>query len=311
VTERQPPAAARTVQAVLDETVAQRVAGLRIQARRAVEGLRSGIHRSPHRGASVIFAEHREYRPGDDLRLLDWRAYARNDRDSIKRFEQETHLKAHLLLDLSGSMAYGADDAAGGRKCHYAATLLAAIALILLGQGDAVGAALTPETPEGWLPARNRPDQLDALLRLLAREPVAGATTSLDAALTALTERAGRRGLVVVASDLLDFDPHGLDALSRLRARGHDVLVFQVLHPHELELPFDERLRFVDLEADTSLDVDASELRATYREEVQRFVDSCRARCIAAGARHTLARTDLPVQQVIAGALHAQAAAWG
>jgi uncharacterized protein (DUF58 family) len=311
VTDRESPAAARPASAVLDETVAQRVAGLRIQARRVVEGLRSGIHRSPHRGASVIFAEHREYRPGDDLRLLDWRAYARNDRDSIKRFEQETHLRAHLLLDVSASMAYGDDDAAGARKCHYAATLLAAIALILLGQGDAVGAYRAPESADGWLPARNRPDQLDLLLRLLAREPEPRSVSSLDTALTALAERVGRRGLVVVASDLLDFDPHGLDALSRLRARGNDVLVFQVLHPHELELPFDERLRFVDLEGEASLDVDASELRATYREEVQRFIDGCRARCIAAGARHALARTDLPVQQVIAGALHPQAAAWG
>src|SRR3954471_4860081 len=110
---------------VLSQEVVQRIANLRVRARHAVEGLRSGIHRSPHRGASVIFAEHREYRPGDDLRLLDWRAFARSDRYTIKHFEQETHLRANLLLDLSASMAFD-----GGRpatqKAHYAATLLAA-----------------------------------------------------------------------------------------------------------------------------------------------------------------------------------------
>src|SRR6476660_6891891 len=138
---------------VLSPEVVQRIANLRITARRAVEGLRSGIHRSPHRGASVIFAEHRDYRPGDDLRLLDWRAFARSDRYTIKHFEQETHLRAQLLLDVSASMAYDGDDPATDKR-GYAATLLAAMAFILLGQADAVGLMTLGDGVQDSVPAR-------------------------------------------------------------------------------------------------------------------------------------------------------------
>src|SRR6476661_364920 len=138
---------------VLSQEVVQRVANLRIQARRAVEGLRSGIHRSPHRGASMIFAEHREYRPGDDLRLLDWRAFARSDRYTIKRFEQETHLRAHLLLDVSASMDFDHGERATHKR-EYAAALLATMAFILLGQGDAVGLLTFGAQLAGVVPAR-------------------------------------------------------------------------------------------------------------------------------------------------------------
>jgi len=298
-----------TEQTLLDESIARRVSSLRVHARRAVEGLRSGIHRSPHRGASVIFAEHRDYRPGDDLRLLDWRAYARSDRHIIKRFEQETHLRAQLWLDCSASMDYGgaapvtgsADEAQ--HKHTHAATLLAAMAFILLGQGDAVGVVRFATKMGEALPARARPGQLEAALALLAEPPERGATTDLYTALSACAERAGRRGLVVIASDLLDLRPNALEPLSLLRAAGHDVLVFHVLHPDELELPFDERMRFVDPEGDGLLDTDPSAIRDAYKEQIGNLLVECRRRCMAAGARYALARTDTPVQQTIAEVL--------
>ena len=293
-------AAAGVDRLLLDENIARRVSSLRVHARRAVEGLRSGIHRSPHRGASVIFAEHRDYRPGDDLRLLDWRAYARSDRHIIKRFEQETHLRAQLWLDCSASMNYG-DDAQN--KHTHAATLLAAMAFILLGQGDAVGVVRFAQKMGEGLPPRARPGQLEAALALLAAPPERGEKTDLNAALSACAERAGRRGLVVVASDLLDPQPTALEPLSLLRAAGHDVLVFHVLHPHELELPFDERMRFVDPEGDGVLDTDPSAIREAYKEQIGNLLVDCRRRCMAAGARYALARTDTPVQQIIAEVL--------
>jgi len=285
---------------LLDENIARRVSTLRVHARRAVEGLRSGIHRSPHRGASVIFAEHRDYRPGDDLRLLDWRAYARSDRHIIKRFEQETHLRAQLWLDCSASMDYGDGDQ---HKHTHAATLLAAMAFILLGQGDAVGVVRFAATMGEALPPRARPGQLEAALALLAERPERGDKTDLYAALSACAERAGRRGLVVVASDLLDLTPNALEPLSLLRAAGHDVLVFHVMHPHELELPFDDRMRFVDPEGDGMLDTDPSAIREAYKEQIGKLLVDCRRRCMAAGARYALARTDTPVQQTIAEVL--------
>jgi uncharacterized protein (DUF58 family) len=291
---------------VLDQEVVQRIANLRVRARRAVEGLRSGIHRSPHRGASVIFAEHREYRPGDDLRLLDWRAFARSDRYTIKRFEQETHLRAHLLLDISPSMRFdgGAPDT---DKLGYAATVLAAMAFILLGQGDAVGLLTLDAALRDSIPARARPGQLEAILGMLGQLPPAGARTDLKAALEACSERVGRRGLVVLASDLLDFEPAALEPLSRLHTLGHDAIVFHVMHPHELDFPFHERLRFLDPETQETMDTDPDAVRRAYQHEVKSFVVTCRQRCTAAGARYVLARTDTPVQEVVAEALSIKA----
>lgn len=287
----------------LDPEVAKRVANLGFSARKAVEGLLSGVHRSPHRGASVIFVEHREYKPGDDLRLLDWRAYARSDRHQIKRFEQETHLRATLVLDISGSMAYG-----GGErrtKAEHAATLLGALAFLLVRQGDAPALAVITTRVDARLPARTKPAHLDEVLRTLAAPPVDGTPTSLRAALTEVAERAGRRGLVAIASDLLDFDERALEPLTYLVGRGHDVVLFHVLDPDELELPFDEPARFVGLEGEPTLDADPEALREAYRRELGVFLVSCRQRCVSVGARYVLARTDEPVERTLAAVLTA------
>ena len=285
----------------LDPETARRVANLSLTARRAVDGLLSGVHRSPHRGASVVFVEHREYRPGDDLRLLDWRAFARSDRHQIKRFEQETHLRATLVLDRSGSMAYGGE----GRptKHEQAATLLGALAFILARQGDAPGLAVIDDAVRARLPPRTRPAHLEEVLRELAAPPADGAPTRLRDALTEVAERAGRRGLVAVASDLLDFDERALEPLSYLVARGHDVVVFHVLDPDEIELPFEDPAHFEGLEGEEALDADPQSLRAAYREEIEAFLDRCRQRCVAVGARYVLGRTDQPVEQILASVL--------
>lgn len=285
----------------LDPEVAQRVANLSFAARKAVDGLLSGVHRSPHRGASVVFVEHREYKPGDDLRLLDWRAFARSDRHQIKRFEQETHLSATLVLDASGSMAYGGE--ARATKAEHAATLLGALALILIRQGDAAGLAVVSTKLDARLPPRTRPAHLDEVLRALAVPPVEGTPTDLGAALTEVAERAGRRGLVAVASDLLDFDERALEPLTYLIGHGHDVVIFHVLDPDEIELPFEEPARFVGLEGEATIDADPEALREAYLREVGTFLASCRARAVAAGARYVLARTDEPVERTLASVL--------
>lgn len=285
----------------LDPETAKRVANLTLQARKAVDGLLSGVHRSPHRGASVVFVEHREYRPGDDLRLLDWRAYARSDRHQIKRFEQETHLRATLVIDRSGSMAYGGE---GRRtKAEHAGTLLGALAFILVRQGDAAGLSVIDRAVQKRLPPRTRPAHLEEVLIELARPPERGTPTGLHDALTEVAERARRRGLVAIASDLLDFDDAALAPLSHLVGRGHDVVVFQVLDPDELELPFEDPARFEGLEGEPSLDADPETLREAYRAEVDRFVDACRRKCTAVGARWVLARTDEPPERTLASVL--------
>jgi uncharacterized protein (DUF58 family) len=299
---------------LLDQALTERIASLRVRASHAVDGIRSGMHKSPHRGASVIFAEHRDYRPGDDLRRLDWRAYARNDRYTVKHFEQETHLRAHLLLDLSASMAFDGGEPAT-HKATYAATLLAAFAWILLGQGDAVGAFAFDSDLRKALPARNRPDHLEALLSVLAL-PVAQTRhtptrAELARSLTALGERMGRRGLVVLASDLLESESDALAPLSHLSALGHDVMVLHVMHPHELEFPYKHGVMFEDAESPASLEADADTVRSAYLAELDAFLSQCKQRCLSAGARYTLARTDRPVETVLADVLlPARRAGW-
>jgi uncharacterized protein (DUF58 family) len=286
---------------LLDPALLQRIANLSVAARRAVDGALSGVHRSPHRGASVVFVEHREYRPGDDLRLLDWRAYARSDRHQIKRFEQETHLRATLVLDRSGSMAYGGE----GRptKADHAATLLAALAFLLIRQGDAPGLSTVDEAVRERLPPRTRASHLDELLRALAMPPVEGAPTDLRVALGEVAEQAGRRTLVVVASDLLDYADGALEPLAHLVGRGHDVVVLQVLDPDELTLPFSEPARFEGLEGEGSIDADPAALRSAYRERIDAFVEGCRSRCLHVGARYRLVPTDEPVERTLAAVL--------
>lgn len=288
--------------ATLDPEVAHRVAGLTLRARRAAEGLLTGLHKSPHRGASVVFVEHRDYRPGDDLRLLDWRAFARTDRHSIKHFEQETQLKATLVLDRSASMDWQGPSG-GPSKLDHAVTLLGALAYILVRQGDATGAAAIDTEIIEALPAKSRPAHLDAVLRTLSGRTRRGARTDLESALTSVAERSGRRGVVVVASDLLDLSPTALQPLAQLVTRGHDVLVLHVLHADEIDLPFEGPARFVGLEGEEPVEADVATIRAQYATELEAFLGEARQRCVAAGTRYALARTDEAPEHALAALL--------
>ncbi len=316
-------AAAREVDSapeVLDPGVAARARALSFRATRAVEGLLSGQHRSPHRGASVVFVEHREYRPGDEPRLIDWRAFARTDRHMIKRFEQETQLRALLLRDESGSMAFGGcvppkhETDEGRRKDDHAAELLAAFALLLIHQGDAVGVAGFGDGLEGDIVRpRSRAAHLDLVFRRLAVRADANrgrASTGLHRSLVEALEPAGRRGLVVIASDLLDLSPDALAPIAQLHARGHMVIVLHVLHSDELELPDVGAARFEGLEDEARVEADTHTARAQYAEEIERFLEDARLRCTAAGARYELAPTHVPVERVLARLLRRSRAGW-
>lgn len=284
----------------VDASLAERVAALRLDTAHVVDGVLSGMHRSPHRGASVVFVEHRDYRPGDDLRLLDWRAYARNDRHVTKRFEQETELSLHLWIDASASMAYGAG---AEEKARCAATLLAAFATLTQAQGDAVGVVRFDRAIQGELPPRTSPAHLRAALDELATPPARGARTSLEQALTEVLERTRRRGIVLVASDLLDLAEGALTPIELAARRGHDVRVFQILHRDELELPGEGPAVFEGLEGEAPVEADPAEIRAAYLEELGRHLASCRRRILDAGASYRLVRTDEPLTGVLTEAL--------
>ncbi|MEM6961681.1 MAG: DUF58 domain-containing protein [Myxococcota bacterium] len=286
----------------VDPGLAGRVSSLALRASKAVDGLLGGLHRSTHRGASVVFMEHREYQPGDDPRLLDWRAYARTDEYLIKRFEQESQLRATLVLDLSGSMQHTAKEASLS-KLDYAATLLAALALVLFRQGDAVGALAFDDIVRATLAARSRADQLDAIFRTLAHPPRAHRATHLHTALGQVAEQSGSRGVIAIASDLIDVEQDALAPLAYLTGRQNQVLIFHTLGNDELEFPFHGPTRFLGLESEPSVEADADQLRAGYLDNMHELLDSRRRACAAAGAHYVLARTGAPVEEVLATAL--------
>ena len=286
----------------IDPSFVERLEHLRFAVDGVVDGLFTGLHKSRRRGGGLVFAEHRDYRPGDDPRTIDWRAFARSDHHRVKRFEHEAQLRATLALDISGSMAYGGP-ALLATKVGFAATLLGATAEVLLRQGDAAGVAIFHERVERWLPARGGQAHAKALLEVLATTPRAGTHTDLVATFDELGERAGRHGAVVIASDFLDLRDDALAGLHRLTARGHRVHVLHVLHDDELSLPFAEPLRFVGTEGEPPLEADPRLLRDGYLEEIAAFRARVRAACGMAGARYVLASMERPLHEILREAL--------
>lgn len=246
-----------------------RLKGLSVRARAVTEGVFSGLHRSVHRGASRDFSDHKEYSPGDDIRNLDWKAYARFDRPLIRRYESETERGALILLDVSPSMDFGEGPLS---KLDFARVTAAALAFILLGQRDRVGLALLGETCRSTVPVRARGDQLAALLASLDQaSPDAGASpAALAECLAEAADQAPRRSLVIVLSDLMDPRPELPAALRRLATAGREVVVFQLLSPEEVSFPFDGHRKFLSDELPgVELTVDARAVRRGYLEALE------------------------------------------
>jgi len=247
----------------LDPSVIARLGSMELKARTVVEGFLSGLHRSPYKGFSVEFAEYRQYLPGDDLSTLDWKVFARSDRHYVKKFEEETNLECHVLLDVSASMAYR-----GGAvmsKIEYGSVLAASLAYLMHRQRDATGLIEFDERIRARLPASARPGHLHAIL--LALDRVAPGTKS-DVArpLHQLAEALSKRSLVVLISDLLDDPGQVVKGLKHLRFRGTDVIVFQVLDPHEIQFPFKGAAKFTDVESADEIIADPARVREGYLE---------------------------------------------
>jgi uncharacterized protein (DUF58 family) len=251
----------------LDPAVVARLGSLDVRARLVVEGFISGMHRSPFHGFSVEFAEHRPYMPGDPLKNLDWKVWARSDRLLVKQYTEETNLRCHLLLDLSGSMAFQSARASMS-KLEYARSLSAALAYLMLQQQDAVGALLFAEHPLAFVPARAVRSHLDVVLKTLGSLEPQG-RTRLGPALHELAERIKRRGLVILCSDLMD-DPEAVVlGLQHFRHRRHEVVVFHVLDPDEVEFPYTDTATFVDMESGERLTTEPWEIARRYRERLE------------------------------------------
>ncbi len=296
-----PPEAPRPAE--IDPRVLTEIGNLGFRARIVADSAVAGLHRSRNRGTSVEFAEHKEYAPGDNLRHLDWRAYARFDRDFVKQFEDESNLRALAVVDASGSMGYPPPDQADRlSKLSYSTTCAGALAYVLARQGDAVGVASYAEKLQIRVPARARRGHLQEILSVLEGLEAKG-PTRLSEALDSLAEGLKRRTIVAIFSDLLD---GGLDALAsaaRLRARRHDVIVFHVLDPDELDFPFEDSTRFESMEDDREVQIDARAIRDAYLAEMDRFRSRAEQACRSAQVEYRLVPTSAPPGQVIASVL--------
>lgn len=249
----------------LDPKVIARFGLSPLVAKLVVEGFISGLHKSPFHGFSVEFADHREYVPGDDLKYLDWQLYARTDHYYIKRYEEETNLRCQILLDRSASMAFGTN---GLTKWDYGCFLATCLAYLMMKQQDAVGMALFGSKPGLVLPARSRSSHLRLMMQTMINNPPEG-TTDMVASLRSMIRNLKRRSLVVVISDLIDDPDETLSALKLLGAHRHDVVVFHIQDPVELDLSFEGSTLLCDMETGEELEVDPATLREAYQEKVR------------------------------------------
>jgi uncharacterized protein (DUF58 family) len=282
---------------LLDPTEVARLGGLEIVAQGIVEGFLSGLHRSPFRGFSVEFTEHRAYQPGDEPRYLDWRILARSDRLFVKQFEEETNLRAVILLDASRSMSWrGSPERLTKRE--YAQRLAAALGLILLRQRDATGLITFDDAVREVIAPRVKSGQWRRLLRGIVALPD-GRGTAAEAALRQVTSLLVRRGLVVLISDLLLDRSLALVALRFLRHRGHQVVVLHLMDPAERSLSGPPEVRFRDPESRESLVVRPRELARAYRDAVQHEIAAWRSACRRHGIAYHDVTTDEPFGRVL------------
>jgi len=279
----------------LDPSVVARLGTIDIKARTIVEGFLSGLHRSPFRGYSVEFAEYRPYLPGDDLATIDWKVFARSDRHVVRKFEHDTNLECHIVLDISRSMSFASGPVS---KLEYGSYVAATLAYLMHRQHDAVGLVTVDDRIRFRMPPGVRSGHLRALLLALERL-VPGAETRLATPFSDLVEAIDRRGLVVVISDLLDEPEAVVDGLSHFRHKGTDVVVFQILDPHEREFPFERAARFRDMETGAEVALVPGEMRERYVARMREQTEHYRHALGRHGIDYCLLTTTDPLDTVL------------
>jgi uncharacterized protein (DUF58 family) len=280
----------------LPPELADRLRGLGLAVRRPVEGAIQGLHRSPNYGASVEFAEYREYTRGDPPNLIDWAVYARTDRYVIRRFQEETNLRAHILLDTSESMAFR--DAGVYSKMDYACYLAAGLMYVLINQSDAAGLTLFNDEVRKTFAPTSSLDGLRPMLLALEEIKPAG-RSKIDQALHKVADEIQRRSLVILISDLLQDPAEITRGIQHLHHNKHEILVLQPLDAAELNLNFSGLAELRDLETGARLPVQADDVRDAYAQEVQSFLDEIRRGCLGSMADYHLVDTRTPVEETM------------
>lgn len=283
----------------LDPAVVSKLASIELKARMVVEGFIVGLHRSPYHGFSVEFAEHRQYMPGDDFKHIDWKVYGKSDRFYIKQFEEETNLKAYILLDASNSMGYKSN---GISKLEYGSYLAASLSYLMLRQQDAPGLLVFDEKVRSYIPPRGARSHITPILRQLS-DTAPSSQTDASVAFHELADRIKRRGLVVVISDLLDDPEKLLLGLKHFRHRQHEVIVFQILDPLERSFAYKGEARFIDMETRQELLTDPWQIRKDYMGKLEDFLEGIAKSCRDSQIDYHLLDTSVPFDKALFGYL--------
>ena len=283
----------------LDPSILSKIGSLDLVARQVVEGFRIGMHKSPARGVSSEFTAYRQYVPGDEIQHIDWKSYARSDRYYIKLYEAETNFVSNMVIDCSSSMTYGSK---GITKLEYAKYLAASLSYLIIDQGDSVGLGLFHGELQQYIQPTSSMNVLVNMSRELEKcEPQP--RTNISKILTNFAHMMSRRGVLVLFSDMLDNTEDFIKGINHLRFQGHNVLVFHILDPDELNFPFKGTAKFEGLEGEDEIVTQSDRLRDRYLDELEKFISGIRNSCNKAGVDYILVNTADPVEHVLSGYL--------
>lgn len=278
-----------------DPITLSKIASMELRARLVVDGVLSGIHKSPYKGSSIEFLEHKEYSPGNEIKHIDWKVHARSDKYYIKEFEEETNLRCYLFLDASGSMEY---KSAGVSKFEYAATLTASLAYLLLKQSDMVGLISFSDKVRQYIPPRSRITHLHVLLNALTELKPAG-KSNISGVLNEFTEKVGRRSLIILISDFFDDADKIINQLKCLQFKKNEVILFHVLDPYELTFPFEAITYFESMEDERRILADPKAIKDRYLSEMNRFLGQFKQACFENQIDYCLIDSSTPLDQAL------------
>ena len=283
----------------LDPNILSSIGSLDLVAKQVVEGFRIGMHKSPARGVSSEFTAYRQYVAGDEIQHIDWKSYARSDRYYIKLYEAETNFVSNMVIDCSSSMTYGSN---GISKLEYAKYLAASLSYLVIDQGDSVGLGLFHGELQQYIQPTSSMNVLVNMSRELEKcEPQP--RTNISKILTNFAHMMSRRGVLVLFSDMLDNTDEFIKGINHLRFQGHNVIVFHILDPDELNFPFNGTAKFEGLEGEDEIITQADRLRDRYLDELEKFISGIRNSCTKAGVDYVLVNTAEPVEHVLSGYL--------
>ncbi|MDQ1273511.1 MAG: hypothetical protein QG591_2141 [Planctomycetota bacterium] len=278
-----------------DPVTLSKIANMELRARLVVDGALSGIHKSPYKGSSIEFLEHKEYSPGNEIKHIDWKVLAKTDKYYVKQFEEETNLKCFVFLDTSGSMGY---KSTGVSKFEYAATLAASLSYLLLKQSDLVGFVSFSDRVLQYIPPRSRLTHLHAILNVLAESKTTGKSNA-GVILNEFIEKIGRRSLIIIISDFFDDTKKIVRQLKYFQFKKNEIILFQILDPYELTFPFETITFFESMEDDRRILADPKSIKNRYLSEINHFVETFKQSCFENQIDYWLINSSTPLDQAL------------